>query len=126
MRFYLKQIPCKIAIVLDNLSLDCVRPYPAADTDAIDHKLFISMSKNVPLPTSIDENGEQCVVSLRSYSASMGSLKSSDVLKSNFLPAFTYTLKDQSSSSENELGPISKQDKAGMLAHFCVFRQRNF
>ncbi|KAI5650429.1 hypothetical protein M9H77_36434 [Catharanthus roseus] len=113
LRFYLKQIPCKVALILDDSSLHCVRPYPVTDTDPVEHKLFFSMLKNVPLGTaSADENVEQCVVSWKSYSASMGSSEGSDVLNSN-LHAFTSGSKEHRFSQHDEHCQILKQDKTG-------------
>ncbi|BBH08757.1 Protein kinase protein with adenine nucleotide alpha hydrolases-like domain [Prunus dulcis] len=48
LRFYLKQVPCKVAIIQDSLAVDIVRPHTTDDTDTIEHKLFYSLSKPVP------------------------------------------------------------------------------
>lgn len=113
LRFYLKQIPCKVALIEDNLSMMVVRPFTTTDTDKVEQKLFFSLSKNVPLlATSNDENNEQFIISCKSYSASIGSSENSDILKSNLVPAFKYNPQDHNISSHHELGPDS-QDKSG-------------
>ncbi|KAB2623800.1 protein kinase APK1B [Pyrus ussuriensis x Pyrus communis] len=45
LRFYLKKIPCKVAVIQDSLAVDVVRPHTTDDTDTIEHKLFFSLSK---------------------------------------------------------------------------------
>lgn len=47
LRFYLKQIPCKVAIIQDSLSVDVLRPETAIDTDSMEHKSFYSSTKSV-------------------------------------------------------------------------------
>ncbi|KAL3513768.1 hypothetical protein ACH5RR_026485 [Cinchona calisaya] len=113
LRFYLKQIPCKVALVEDNLSAVVVRPFTTTETEKLEQKMFFSLSKNVPLlPASNDENNEQYVMSCKSYSASMGSMENSDMLKSNLVPAFKYNPQDHNISSNQDPGSDS-QDKSG-------------
>ncbi|KAA8538342.1 hypothetical protein F0562_027835 [Nyssa sinensis] len=114
LRYYLKQIPCKVALILDNLSVEVLRPYTTADTDNVEHKLFFSMSKPVPLSAVQDkENIEQSVISIRSYAASISSLESSDMLNSNLASSFTYRSREHSFPSSDDFGSNSKQVKSG-------------
>ncbi|XP_027091232.1 serine/threonine-protein kinase PBS1 [Coffea arabica] len=116
LRFYLKQIPCKVAIIEDNLSMVVVRPSTISDTDKVEPNLFISLAKNVPLLAAPnEENNEQFIMSCKSHSASMGSLENSDRIKSNLLPALKYNPQDHNISSHHELGPNS-EDKSGRHA----------
>ncbi|KAG9142496.1 hypothetical protein Leryth_017004 [Lithospermum erythrorhizon] len=57
--YYIKQIPCKLGLVLENLSVQVVRPYVVTDIDNVDHRVFFSMCKPVsPLVQNAD-NKEQ-------------------------------------------------------------------
>ncbi|KAL8459410.1 hypothetical protein ACS0TY_036774 [Phlomoides rotata] len=64
--FYIKHIPCKIAHVCDNLSLEVLRPnYIDLSIDTMKYKLLHSLSKPVPLPPSqIDESDTDSAASL--------------------------------------------------------------
>ncbi|KAA8546488.1 hypothetical protein F0562_002773 [Nyssa sinensis] len=113
LRFYLKQIPCKVALIQDNFSVEVLRPNTTADTDNIEHKLFFSMSKPVPLSAGQDkENIEQSVMSCRSGPASI-SLESSDLPKSNLASSFMYKSGEHSFPSHDDFGSSSKQEKSG-------------
>ncbi|CAI9763984.1 unnamed protein product [Fraxinus pennsylvanica] len=113
-RFYLKYIPCKVALVLDNLSLEVLRSdYSEKDIDNIEVKLFYSLSKPVALPSSQDnDNNEQTSMSIN-YAASMGSLASSDMAKSN---SFISNSKDHRFSLQDEFGSNPKPDESGSYA----------
>ncbi|XP_004292627.1 PREDICTED: proline-rich receptor-like protein kinase PERK13-like [Fragaria vesca subsp. vesca] len=52
LRFYLKQIPCKVALIQDSLAVEVLRLHTTDDTDTIEHKTFFSLSKPVPLSIS--------------------------------------------------------------------------
>ncbi|KAI3460533.1 hypothetical protein Pfo_017196 [Paulownia fortunei] len=116
LRFYLKHIPCKVALLLDNLSLEVLRPYSSnKEIEYIEDKLFYSLSKPVPLqPVDDNENSEQCVISV-SYNASMSSMESSGMTK-NLVPSFTSNSKEHSFSSQDEFGSDPKQQKSGNSA----------
>ncbi|KAL0326102.1 UNVERIFIED_CONTAM: protein NSP-INTERACTING kinase [Sesamum radiatum] len=80
-RFYLKHIPSKVALTLDNFSLEVLRPY-CSDKATVntEHKLFYSLSKFVPLlPVEYNTNNGQSSVS-PCYRESMSSQESSDTL----------------------------------------------
>lgn len=116
LRFYLKQIPCKIAIIEDDLSMMLVRPSTIGDTDKVEPDSFFSLVKNVPLlAVPNEENNEQSIMSCNSHPASMGSSEDSDRIKSDLLPALKYNPQDHNISSHHELGPKS-QDKSGRHA----------
>lgn len=111
LRFYLKQIPCKVALIQDSLAVEVLRLHTTDGTDTIEHKTFFSLSKPVPLSIS-QANGifEQSIITCSSYSASVG-LESSEMLKPNLTPPSTYQLREYSSSLD--LGTSSKNEKSG-------------
>ncbi|XP_052189665.1 probable serine/threonine-protein kinase PBL8 isoform X2 [Diospyros lotus] len=111
--FYNKQIPCKVAVIQDDLSVKVLRDQPTTDMENVEHKLVFSMTKQVPIAVAQDnENSEQSVISCRSYSASLNSIESSDGLKNNLAPLFMSISHEQSSSSD-KLATTSKLEKSG-------------
>lgn len=91
LQFYLKHIPCKVAVVLDNLTVEVLRPYTTVDKDNIELEVVYSMSKSVPLSSALDiDHSQQSVISFASYSASIASSESSDLLKSNSSSSLFY------------------------------------
>lgn len=109
LKFYLQNIRSKVALVLDNLSLDILRPsYSDKEIDYIEDKQFYSLAKPVPLPpVSDNENNDQSVVTI-SYHGSMTSNESSDMSKSSSLSSISLN-----SNRLDELGSNSKQDQSG-------------
>ncbi|KAK6131993.1 hypothetical protein DH2020_034267 [Rehmannia glutinosa] len=103
LRFYLKNIPCKVALVLDNFSLEVLRPYYSDKaTVNIEHKLYYSLSKLVPiLPAEYNANNEQSFVS-PSYRGSLSSQESSDSEKSSFASSVTSKSKEQNTNPKVE------------------------
>ncbi|WCJ43456.1 Protein kinase superfamily protein [Euphorbia peplus] len=69
LKYYLKQIPCKVALIQDNLSVEVKRLHATNETDPIEHKSFYSLSKHVPLlnSQSAAENDAQSST-IRSFS----------------------------------------------------------
>ncbi|KAL6211196.1 hypothetical protein ACLB2K_016423 [Fragaria x ananassa] len=114
LRFYLKQIPCKVALIQDSLAVEVLRLHTTDGTDTIEHKTFFYLSKPVPLSVSqANGNFEQSIITCSSYSASVG-LESSEMLKPNLTPPSTYQLREYSSSLD--LGTSSKNEKSGIQA----------
>ncbi|CAK7346869.1 unnamed protein product [Dovyalis caffra] len=115
LRFYLKQIPCKVALIQDNLSVVIEKPHTTAETDVIEQKLFYSMSRPVPILSSpTNESYGLSVVSCRSYS--FNSHESSD-MHAGLLPSSSYkshehkNFLDFGSSSEQEKSAPSSSNK---------------
>ncbi|KAL0391780.1 UNVERIFIED_CONTAM: Inactive protein kinase SELMODRAFT [Sesamum radiatum] len=86
LRFYLEHIPCKIAHVVDNLSLQVLRSYRLnKSTDTIKNKLVYSLSKPVsPPPPPDNESDKQSPSSVpasspRSYDISKSGMLSSSI-----------------------------------------------
>ncbi|KAK6132239.1 hypothetical protein DH2020_034022 [Rehmannia glutinosa] len=117
LRFYLKNIPCKVALVLDNFSLEVLRPYYFDKaTVNIEHKLYYSLSKLVPiLPAEYNANNEQSFVS-PSYRGSLSSQESSDSEKSSFASSVTSKSKEQSFYSPDEFASYPQMEKSGSEA----------
>ncbi|KAH6759159.1 hypothetical protein C2S51_019394 [Perilla frutescens var. frutescens] len=117
LRFYLKQIPCKVALTLDDFSLKVLRPfYSDKATANIEHELFYSLSKIVPLiPVEYNPNNDQSVISpiLHGSSSSRGSSGSD---KSSFPSSLTSRSKEQSILSPDEFVSNSHQEKPGVYA----------
>ncbi|PQQ00625.1 inactive protein kinase [Prunus yedoensis var. nudiflora] len=109
LRFYLKQIPCKVAIIQDSLAVEVMRPHTTDDTDTIEHKLFYSLSKPVPHPAN--GNSEHSSIACRSYSVSVGALESSDMLNTNLMTSSTFKLRDYSPLLDP--ASSSKQENSG-------------
>ncbi|KAL0323299.1 UNVERIFIED_CONTAM: Proline-rich receptor-like protein kinase PERK14 [Sesamum angustifolium] len=86
LRFYLEHIPCKIAHVVDNLSLQVLRSYRLnKSTDTIKNKLVYSLSKPVsPPPPPDNESDKQSPGSVPASSP-----RSYDVSKSGMLSSST-------------------------------------
>ncbi|EEF42047.1 Serine/threonine-protein kinase PBS1, putative [Ricinus communis] len=65
LKFFLKQIPCKVALIQDNLSVVLKRPHFTNETDPIEHKPFYSMSKPVPLLNPQEEDNKHNQITQR-------------------------------------------------------------
>ncbi|PON40719.1 Tyrosine-protein kinase [Parasponia andersonii] len=98
MRFHIKQIPCKVALIQDGLSVELEKIEAKVDADITEHKYFISLSKPVPVPSSThglisaqsSDITDQPVISCTSHSFSIslsGSLDTSDMVRSNSVPS---------------------------------------
>ncbi|XP_042033887.1 proline-rich receptor-like protein kinase PERK3 isoform X1 [Salvia splendens] len=99
LRYYLKHIPCKAAIVLDNFSVKIlINGYSNKEAEHFDNKQFYSLSKPVPLPPVSDSENEQ-LVNTMNYHRSM---ESSDL-----------TSKEESIVSLSETWSGPKQEDSG-------------
>ncbi|MCD7467553.1 hypothetical protein HAX54_005059 [Datura stramonium] len=106
--YYLKHIPCKVALLGDNLFVKVVRPYSIVDADNIEHKLYFSLSKQVPLaPPPTAENTEQSVVSIN-YS---GSVESSDIPEN-----LVMYKQPENSTSHEDFSANPMQERSGKSA----------
>ncbi|KAF5467836.1 hypothetical protein F2P56_012048 [Juglans regia] len=113
LRFYLKQISSKVALIQDSFSAEIWRPHSTSDTDDIEHRLFYSMTKAVTLSNGPgSENMEQSEISCRGYPLSYYSLESSIMSKSNMIPSSSYKSKEHKSSLQ--YGPSYKLENSGI------------
>ncbi|KAI5589322.1 hypothetical protein BDE02_05G154700 [Populus trichocarpa] len=114
LRFYLKQIPCKVALIQDNLSVVIEKPHTTAETDALEQKLFYSMSKPVPVLNSpTNESYKQSVISSGSFSSFFNSLESSD-MPASLLPSSSYRSHEHKNSLD--FGSSAKPEKSAPSA----------
>ncbi|XP_061970639.1 probable serine/threonine-protein kinase PBL21 [Populus nigra] len=115
LRFYLKQIPCKVALIQDNLSVVIFeKPHTTAETDAVEQKLFYSMSKPVPVLNSpTNESYKESVISSGSFSSFFNSLESSD-MPASFLPSSSYKSNEHKNSLD--FGSSAKPEKSAPSA----------
>ncbi|KAL0360306.1 UNVERIFIED_CONTAM: Proline-rich receptor-like protein kinase PERK13 [Sesamum radiatum] len=113
-RFYLKHIPCKVALILDNFSLEVLRPYYSDKTTVnTEHKLFYSLSKLVPLlPVEYITDNEQSSVSPY-YRESVSSQESSNSERSSFASSLTSKSKEQGFFSPDEFGSNHQLEISG-------------
>ena len=118
MRFYQRHIPCKVALILDNSSVEVLRSHSSnKKIEYVEDKLFYSLSKHVPvLPIHGNENNEQPTIPF-SYRGSMYSIESSEMAK-NGVPSIPSTSKKHSSSSRYDFETNSnpKLEKSGQSA----------
>ncbi|XP_039022048.1 uncharacterized protein LOC120154335 [Hibiscus syriacus] len=69
LKLYIKQIPCKVALVHDSLNVEVLRNHTVNVIEVAGNKHFYSMSKPVPLSNlNVGENIDQLEISCRSYS----------------------------------------------------------
>ncbi|XP_047976149.1 serine/threonine-protein kinase CDG1-like isoform X2 [Salvia hispanica] len=115
LRFYQRHIPCKVALILDNSSVEVLRSHSSnKKIEYVEDKLFYSLSKHVPvLPIHGNENNEQPTIPF-SYRGSMYSIESSEMAK-NGVPSIPSTSKKHSSSSRYDFETNSnpKLEKSG-------------
>ncbi|XP_037491557.1 serine/threonine-protein kinase PBS1 isoform X2 [Jatropha curcas] len=113
LKFYLKQIPCKVALIQDNFSVQLKKSQTMNETDPMEHKYFYSMSKPVPLLNSqSDENEGQTEITCRSYSY-MSSIDSSDMSRTN--PSYgsrehNFSLDFESSAKQHKSDTYNKAE----------------
>ncbi|XP_039170480.1 probable serine/threonine-protein kinase PBL23 [Eucalyptus grandis] len=108
LRFYLKQIPCKVAIIQDSLSVDVLRPETAIDTDSMEHKSFYSITKSV-LPTKEENNIISIYQGIQKKTASRGRFSEAPILCSSCGTRTKLYIKDAMPFSFNEI-QLATQD----------------
>ncbi|KAJ4841683.1 hypothetical protein Tsubulata_002083 [Turnera subulata] len=113
LRYYLKQIPCKVALIQDNKSVVVVKSRFTNETEVIQHKWFFSQSsKPIPLASSKGgDNSDQSVISCKSHSLSFSSYESSDMYATNLFPSTSNRSRERNASLD--IGNSSKQDRPG-------------
>ncbi|MBA0659501.1 hypothetical protein Goklo_011635 [Gossypium klotzschianum] len=95
LKLYVKQIPCKVALVDDSLNVEVLRNHTLSQTDVVGQKpSYPSVSKPVP---QFGENIEQSEISVRSYSWTPISIENSS--SGHLMPSFTLKSEEQNFSS---------------------------
>ncbi|KAL0391787.1 UNVERIFIED_CONTAM: Proline-rich receptor-like protein kinase PERK14 [Sesamum radiatum] len=117
LRFYLEHIPCKIAHVVDNLSLQVLRSYRLnKSTDTIKNKLVYSLSKPVsPPPPPDNESDKQSPSSVPASSP-----RSYDISKSGMLSSsIAYPEEPRNVLDSNDHQETSERSKRGQDSVGC-------
>lgn len=106
LKLYVKQIPCKVALIHDSLNMEVLRNHTLNQTDVVGQKpSYPSMSKPVPLSNlHFGENIEQSEISDRTYSWTPISIENSS--SGHLMPSFTLKPEEYNFSS-------SKLEKSG-------------
>lgn len=102
-----------MALVLDDLSLEVLRPYSSnKDVGDIEYTLFYSLSKPVkPLSDQDNETIDNSIISVNSY-LSMSTLDGSNMTKNSSI-SLTPNSNDHSFSSQDESSRNSTPGKSG-------------
>lgn len=113
-KFYQGQIHCKLASVVDNLTIKPLKTEPIIDTDQTEVKVVLYRSKHVQLTARRDYNNvEQSVIS-HSYSASFGSSESLEIPPKKVMSSLMH--KQSSILTDDVDAAASKQDVSGSLS----------
>lgn len=114
LKYYFKHTPCKVALVLDELSLEVLRQYSSKkDVGNIEYTQFYSLSKPVkPLSNQDNETIDNSILSADSY-ASISTLDGSNMTKKSSISAFTPNSNDHSFSSQDESSQNTTPEKSG-------------
>lgn len=117
LRYCLKHVPCKVALVLENLALDVMRPYCSDSANGVPkHKLVYSLSKPVLVsPTEAIENNERSVISCTG-SEIMNSTKDTEIQKSILVTSLSCNSKEPDFSTHEEFGSNAQKSKLGVDA----------
>ncbi|XP_073100586.1 probable serine/threonine-protein kinase PBL2 [Elaeis guineensis] len=118
LKFYVKHIPCKVALIQDSLSVEVMKPFftNASNKEVSEQKSFYSDCRTVGFQFNMQEteHNEQSVISCSSYYASSSSLDNSDIFKHNMLSASSSKSLDLKNLEYDETESLSKQ--AGKLS----------
>ncbi|XP_031259147.1 uncharacterized protein LOC116117251 [Pistacia vera] len=105
LRYYLKQIPSKVAMITDTLAVEVFRSHATNERGApIEHNLLYSFSKPVPRRENVDQQS----ISIKSYSHEIYSSEDSNMMSSS-----SYGLPEQYYFPFDS-GAHSKQEKSGV------------
>ncbi|XP_073143966.1 uncharacterized protein [Henckelia pumila] len=121
LRYYLKRVPCKVALVLENLTLDVMRPYYSDSANGVPkHELVYSLSKPVLVtPTEDIENNERSVISSAGHEI-MNSMENTGIQKSILVTSLSCNSKEPDFSSQEEFGSNSPKGKLGSNAELLI------
>ncbi|KAL4561852.1 hypothetical protein LXL04_034033 [Taraxacum kok-saghyz] len=116
-RFYQGQILCKLALVVDNLTIKPLIIEPNSYPDVTEVKVVLYRSKHVqlsaPTPNPQDNDNVDQSVIYHSYSKSFGSTENLEVPSKKFLSSLMHKSWVQSSVLTDEVDTESKQDVSG-------------
>lgn len=84
LKFYQKQIPCKVGMIQDSLSVDVLRAETMTETNPIEHKSFYYITKPIlSVASQVGEITEQSDISNGTESLTNDAIKGSAMLRSN-------------------------------------------
>ncbi|KAF9612361.1 hypothetical protein IFM89_039079 [Coptis chinensis] len=108
--FYVKELPCKVALIQDSLSVEVLRLSTTTNTDVSEQKFLYSLRKPVQLPLSVEDiaKSDQSIVSSGSYEIS-------DVSKDNLASSSSESSQQYSFSSSSVSGYSYKQVRSENL-----------
>ncbi|KAL2339704.1 hypothetical protein Fmac_007644 [Flemingia macrophylla] len=114
LRYHLNKMPCKVALVKDDMSLDIWSAHYAPDTKVVETKFVYSLSKFVSLSDCHSvEDIEQSIISCKSYPQSIFSSDSSSSSRS-FTRHSNNANRSREHSSISDFGSSSKRDRSGI------------
>lgn len=112
LRYHLNKLPCKVALVKDDLSLEIWKSHNTHDTKVTATKFVFSLSKFVSLSDChCIEDIEHSIVSFKSYPHSIVASDTSTTIRSYTKQSSVNRSRDYSSVSE--FGSSSKQERSG-------------
>ncbi|KAG1328134.1 putative serine/threonine-protein kinase PBL8 [Cocos nucifera] len=113
LKFYVKHVPCKVALIQDSLSVEVMKPFftNSSNKSVSEQKSFYSDCRTVGFKFNMQEteHNEQSVISSSSYYASSSSLDSSDIFKYNMHAASSFKSLDHKNLAYDETESLSKQ-----------------
>ncbi|KAL5192720.1 putative receptor-like serine/threonine-protein kinase [Glycine soja] len=114
LRYHLNKMPCKIALVKYDLSLDIWRSHYVHETKITETKCVYSLPKFVSLADCHSvEDIEDSIISCKSYPHSIFSSDSSSTIRS-YTKQSSYGNRSRENSSLSDFGSSSKQDRSGI------------
>lgn len=114
-------MPCKVALVLENLTLDVMRPYFSDSANGVPkHKLVYSLSKPVLVsPTEDIENNEMSVISSAGPEI-MNSMENTKTQKSILVTSLSCNSKEPDFCTQEEFCSISQKEKLGWKGYYTL------
>ncbi|KAJ1380313.1 Tyrosine-protein kinase, active site [Sesbania bispinosa] len=113
LRYHLNKMPCKVALVKDDLSVEIWRSHCTQDTIVTETKLIYSLSKFVSLSDCHNnQDFEQSIYSCKSYPHSITSSDTSSTIKS--YTKHSYANRSRDHSSLLDFGSSSKHERSGI------------
>ncbi|KHN46959.1 Proline-rich receptor-like protein kinase PERK8 [Glycine soja] len=113
LRYHLNKMPCKVALVKDDLSLDIWRSHYVHETKITETKCVYSLSKFVSLADCHSvEDIEHSIISCKSYPHSIFSSDGSSTIRS-YTKQSSYGNRSRENSSLSDFGSSSKQERTG-------------
>uniref|UniRef100_A0A1D1Z2W1 Proline-rich receptor-like protein kinase PERK12 n=1 Tax=Anthurium amnicola TaxID=1678845 RepID=A0A1D1Z2W1_9ARAE len=116
LKFYLKHMPCKVALIQESLSVEVMKPSVTnTTTDVSENKSFYSLEKLVqPYFDVLEARVDDAAVSYsESFPDSLITQASSDFLGCSTVSSFGYSTQEHNIFTSDESGSSSKQERTG-------------